>query len=55
MHRITRFKICCIADEAEAIGVVHPYGVDVCSGVRTEGRLDESKLRAFVAAVRAAG
>ena len=40
---------------AEAIGLVHPYGVDVCSGVRTEGRLDESKLRAFVAAVRAAG
>ena len=40
---------------AEAIGVVHPYGVDVCSGVRTEGRLDESKLRAFVTAVSAAG
>jgi phosphoribosylanthranilate isomerase len=34
-----------------AIEQVHPYGVDVCSGVRTNGRLDETKLRAFVAAV----
>jgi phosphoribosylanthranilate isomerase len=36
---------------AEAIGTVGPFGVDVCSGVRTEGRLDENKLRAFMAAV----
>jgi len=28
--------------------------VDVCSGVRTAGRLDEGKLAAFFAAVRAA-
>ena len=32
---------------AEAIRVVRPYAVDVCSGVRTEGRLDESKLQEF--------
>ena len=32
---------------AEAIRVVMPYAVDVCSGVRTEGRLDESKLQEF--------
>lgn len=37
---------------ARALGAVRPTGVDVCSGVRTDGRLDEDKLRAFVQAVR---
>ncbi len=32
----------------EAIARVGPFGVDVCSGVRTNGHLDESKLAAFV-------
>jgi len=32
---------------AEAIRMVRPYAVDVCSGVRTDGRLDESKLQEF--------
>ena len=36
----------------EAIETVGPWGVDVCSGVRTEGRLDPEKLAAFFAAVR---
>jgi phosphoribosylanthranilate isomerase len=36
----------------EAIETVGPWGVDVCSGVRTEGRLDPEKLAAFMAAVR---
>jgi len=36
----------------EAIGIVRPYGVDVCSGVRTNGGLDEKKLADFFAAVR---
>ena len=36
---------------AEAIRTVAPFGVDVCSGVRTNGKLDEVKLRAFFAAV----
>jgi phosphoribosylanthranilate isomerase len=36
---------------AEAIAAVEPFGVDVCSGVRTNGRLDPVKLRAFFAAV----
>lgn len=36
----------------DAIERVAPFGVDLCSGVRSEGRLDESKLAAFVAAVR---
>jgi len=35
----------------EAIKTVRPYGVDVCSGVRTEGKLDRSKAAAFFAAV----
>jgi phosphoribosylanthranilate isomerase len=38
----------------EAIETVRPYGVDVCSGVRTDGRLDRQKAAAFFAAVRAA-
>ncbi|HVD61666.1 MAG TPA: phosphoribosylanthranilate isomerase, partial [Gemmatimonadaceae bacterium] len=36
----------------EAIETVQPYGVDVCSGVRTNGRLDREKLGAFMDAVR---
>lgn len=36
----------------EAIDAVRPYGVDVCSGVRTGGALDAGKVRAFVDAVR---
>ena len=34
-----------------AIAGVSPFGVDVCTGVRTDGRLDEAKLAAFVNAV----
>ncbi len=37
-----------------AIAAVGPFGVDVCSGVRTDGRLDAEKVRAFVSAVRGA-
>ena len=40
---------------ALAIATVRPFGVDVCTGVRTDDRLDERKLDAFVSAVRAAG
>ena len=36
----------------EAIRDVRPYGVDVCSGVRTGGRLDLAKLTNFVSAVK---
>lgn len=39
---------------SEAIATVAPFGLDLCSGVRTEGRLDEAKLRAFFAAARGA-
>ncbi|HEY6804196.1 MAG TPA: phosphoribosylanthranilate isomerase [Pyrinomonadaceae bacterium] len=34
----------------EAIAAVGPFGVDVCSGLRTDGMLDENKLKAFFAA-----
>ena len=30
---------------AQAIGQVHPFGIDLCSGVRTDGKLDEIKLQ----------
>ena len=36
---------------AEAITTVLPFGVDVCSGVRTGGRLDPIKLKSFMDAV----
>ena len=36
----------------EAIETVRPFGVDICSGVRTDGRLDEAKLAAFMNAAR---
>ena len=36
----------------EAIEQVHPYALDVCSGVRTEGQLDERKLEAFFSHIK---
>jgi phosphoribosylanthranilate isomerase len=36
---------------AMAIDQVRPFGVDICSGVRTGGRLDAAKLAAFMRAV----
>jgi phosphoribosylanthranilate isomerase len=36
---------------AEAIEAVGPFGLDLCSGVRTDGKLDATKLRRFFAAV----
>lgn len=35
----------------EAIQKVQPFGVDICSGVRTEGKLDPNKLDSFIKAV----
>ncbi len=35
----------------EAIQMVQPFGVDICSGVRTEGKLHKQKLADFINAV----
>lgn len=37
---------------AEALRTVRPFGIDLCSGVRTEGRLDRAKLTALVGELR---
>ena len=39
------------ANVAEAVRTVRPFGVDLCSGVRTGGRLDEAKLQCFFSGV----
>jgi len=36
----------------EAIAAVEPYGIDLCSGVRTNGLLDTGKLEKFIIAAR---
>ena len=38
----------------EAVQTVRPYGLDLCSGVRSDGNLDRGKLRDFVVAARSA-
>jgi phosphoribosylanthranilate isomerase len=35
----------------EAIAAVRPFGVDICSGLRTDGKLDAAKVAAFMSAV----
>ena len=39
---------------AEAIAALHPFAVDVSSGIETDGRKDPAKMKAFVEAVRTA-
>ena len=39
------------ANVVVAIDAVQPFGLDLCSGVRTDGRLDPLKLQAFFAAI----
>ena len=36
----------------EAIGIVKPFGVDISSGVETDGWKDESKIKDFIYSVR---
>jgi len=40
---------------AQAIREVEPFGLDVCSGVRTAGKLDAEKLKRFIGGVQSAG
>ena len=44
----------CADNVGAVIAQVKPFGVDLCSGVRTDDRLDGEKLGRFVAAVNAA-
>lgn len=37
---------------AEAVAAVRPFGVDVCSGVRVEGRLDADAVQRFIGTAR---
>lgn len=37
---------------AEALRVVRPYGLDICSGVRTDDKLSPDKLHSFMANAR---
>jgi phosphoribosylanthranilate isomerase len=39
------------ANVADAIAAVEPFGLDLCSSVRTNDHLDPIKLRAFFAAI----
>lgn len=39
---------------AEAVRALHPWGVDMSSGIETDGRKDSAKMAAAVAAVRSA-
>lgn len=39
----------------EAIRTVRPFGLDLCSGVRTDDRLDSGKLHGFFSAVAESG
>jgi phosphoribosylanthranilate isomerase len=38
-----------------AIREVRPFGLDICSGLRTNGHLDEEKVRQFFASIAATG
>jgi phosphoribosylanthranilate isomerase len=42
------------ANVGDAIRAVRPFGVDLCTGVRTANKLDEEKLSHFMAEVEAA-
>ena len=37
---------------AEAVRTVKPFGLDLCNGVRRDGRLDAERLAAFIGVVR---
>ncbi|TBR19003.1 MAG: phosphoribosylanthranilate isomerase [Chitinophagaceae bacterium] len=39
----------------QALNYVQPFGIDLCSSVRTNGQLDEKKLEAFFEAIKQLG
>lgn len=41
-----------ITNVSEAVSILHPYAVDVSSGVETDGRKDDVKMAAFINAVQ---
>lgn len=41
-----------VANAPLAVRMLHPYAVDVSSGIETDGKKDPNKMAAFVAAVR---
>lgn len=41
-----------INNVSEAVSRLHPYAVDVSSGIETDGRKDDAKMAAFINAVR---
>ena len=42
------------ANVGAAVAAVRPFAVDLCTGLRTDGKLDRAKLATFMAAVAAA-
>ena len=42
----------CYKSKEEAVRLLHPYAVDVSSGIETGGEKDPEKMRSFVHAVR---
>ena len=53
--RLPAVKICCIASVAGAVAAVGPCGLDLCSGIRTAGRLAAAGPRDFFVAVGGTG
>jgi len=51
-HRIILSGGLTLENVADALDRVHPYGVDVSSGVESDGRKDHAKIREFVRRVR---
>ena len=37
---------------ADAVSALHPYALDVSSGIETDGKKDPAKMKAFVETIR---
>lgn len=51
---MTKIKLCGLSPDnvGKAVTTLHPFAVDVSSGIETGGTKDKEKMAAFVAAVR---